>query len=135
MLHYLLLLGAFLPGAGFTLIAGAYFRSWLRLRRHGQRAVGTVRRQCAEATGRGGSYATTFGFVTARGEAVEAESALSLPFRAWREGAAVTVYYDPARPQQCLLDSRAERVGYVVLALLGCLATGLILRDALTSHR
>ena len=130
-MNYLYLLGALLPGGGFTFIAVAYFRQWRWLRQHGQRAVGTVAQQRVESTGRGGAYVTRFRFTTASSEALEIESGISLPFRAFRVGEAVTIYYDPAQPQEGAVDSRAERVGYVVLALVGCLVSGLMLADVL----
>jgi hypothetical protein len=134
MLYYLLLLGSLLPGIGFSYLAGAYFWRLRWLRRYGRRATGRVLRSEVESTGRGGAYFTTVGFATASGEPMEVELALGLPFRSFRVGEPVTVYYDPARPRRCMVKSRVEPWGYLVLALAGVLVTSLMLWDVVTHH-
>lgn len=132
MLHYLLLVGSLLPGVGFSYAAGAYFRQWRWLLRHGQQVPGTVRRSEVQSSGRGGAYFTKVGFTTANGEEVEIESELGLPWQNFRVGETVRVYYDPARPRRCAIASRAERWGYGGLALVGWLVTGLMWWDLAT---
>ena len=134
MLYCLFLLGSLLPGVGFSYLAGAYFWRLRWLRRHGQQATGRVLRSEAESTGRGGAYFTTVGFATANGKPVEVELPLGLPFRAFRVGEPVTVYYDPASPSRCLVKSQAEPWGYLVLALTGGLVTSLMLWQVVTHY-
>ena len=134
MFHYLLLLASLVPGAGFSYLAGSYFRRWYRLRRQGQLAQGRILRSQARATGRGGAYFTTVGFTAASGEVLAVELPLGLPLRAFQVGEPITVYYDPAQPRRCVVNSWAERGSYLGLALIGWLVTSLMLGDVLT-HR
>lgn len=94
-------------GLGFVLMGLYLIRSGNRLRRTGARAhaevVGMHIGQSSDVGG--GSYYPVVRFRTADGQEIETSTAIGTSPSFVREGATVTVLYDPAQPRDVRIDS------------------------------
>lgn len=90
------------------------FRAERRYLSRAVRATGVVRSLTAERMTRGGTaYFPVISFTTAAGVPVTAQSKNS---RSCRVGDSVPVLYDPDRPDEMQIDSRAARWSVVAIA-------------------
>ncbi|MQA96850.1 MAG: DUF3592 domain-containing protein [Streptosporangiales bacterium] len=85
-----------------------------RLRESGVRVPGVVvRNQWSSGDGTGGTFYPVMRFRTADGRDLEVRSEVGSNPAHVREGAQVTVVYDPAKPERARIDSMVGRGGAV----------------------
>lgn len=121
----------FAGGIAVLLLAAWLRRRTQRFLARAVRATAQVEGVHSEASvlsGAGSDY-SGLRFTAADGSRHAVESRLGIPGGAYRQGAAITVLYDPDHPQQAVVDSWMElHAAWAIFALLGlgwCIAAGI----------
>ena len=118
-------------GAVLVLIGAAISRAAGRWRRTAARAQGTVTRlEMMRPRGpqtHAGTYYSWVRYTTAEGREVEGRTTFASSPPPAREGATVTVLYDPDRPERVRLDTLMGRGGFAALPCYVLGAVGIVI--------